>query len=550
MIGGAGTGRRTATRRGSMTASTDRDGRNERGHRRFPASPPWGDADPVGPPPEIAARWGVRTLDPVSAGRFPGEQLRATAYHSDRLLVPWSWYSDGERRRRLEEVVGEAGFDLVPDDRDTKYARYLSEAQVADLPVQFRLVPRDQGPQAPADAWNVLQRVRAALGRDKGGPALDHLMAADRPPSMVHSVVEDGNGVISGGSGYAPSGRTRMPVALPVAPLLPRRSDRDVRDRRPVVAVLDTGCGRHDWFPDDVVDRDVRLDGERIGRPEGEPDPEMFGDVLGPLDGALDWVAGHGTFIAGVVRQLCPDADILAIPVIHADGVVPESELNAALAQLLVLAVRHARGEAGGRPVDVVSLSIGYYHEATDPASNAALGGIVRAFGKLGIPVVTAAGNEATIRPTVPAVFSPHGTVAPEADVVPVVSVGALNPDGSVALFSNSGDWITAWAPGALLVSALPTTFRTAARSATAFERPLPGDGAPDALPRSTVDPDDFRGGYGIWSGTSFAAPYVAGAIAQRLTQAVELGLPPLTDVSGGVARGWDAVTHVTGLKP
>src|SRR5689334_1160289 len=227
---------------GQMTGINGTDG-DDRGRRHFPASPPWGDADPAEPPPEILRRWGTRVLDPSSAGRFPDEGLRPTSYLADRLLVPWSWYADDERRNRLESIVGEAGYGLERDQRTAEYARYLWHARGADVAVPARLRPRRAEPGPPPDAWNVLQNIRAKMGRDAGGPALDHLMVAVRPPSMVHSVVEEGTGVLTGGTGYAPGGRTRMPVSLPIAPLLPRTPDAELTDRRPVVAVLDTGCG-------------------------------------------------------------------------------------------------------------------------------------------------------------------------------------------------------------------------------------------------------------------------------------------------------------------
>ena len=42
---------------------------------------------------------------------------------------------------------------------------------------------------------------------------------------------------------------------------------------------------------------------------------------------------------------------------------------------------------------------------------------------------------------------------------VPIVSVGAMNPDRTVALFSNAGEWVACHRPGAALVSTFPTTF-------------------------------------------------------------------------------------------
>ena len=80
------------------------------------------------------------------------------------------------------------------------------------------------------------------------------------------------------------------------------------------MAVLDTGCGVHDWLPDDIVTRHIEIDGMPIGLTD-DADPEVYPDLYGQLDGEIDAVAGHGTFIAGIVRQTAPDADILSVRV-------------------------------------------------------------------------------------------------------------------------------------------------------------------------------------------------------------------------------------------
>ena len=59
---------------------------------------------------------------------------------------------------------------------------------------------------------------------------------------------------------------------------------------------------------------------------------------------------------------------------------------------------------------------------------------------------------------------------------------------------------------------------------------------------RATIDPDDFTGGFAIWSGTSFAAPYVAGLIARELAPVLMAG------TAGGVnatAAATDAALKV-----
>ena len=68
---------------------------------------------------------------------------------------------------------------------------------------------------------------------------------------------------------------------------------------------------------------------------------------------------------------------------------------------------------------------------------------ILRRLGECGVSVVCSAGNDATARPMFPAAFAPWadgaGGVQPEDTVVPIMSVGALNPNGTDALFSNAG---------------------------------------------------------------------------------------------------------------
>jgi subtilisin family serine protease len=129
--------------------------------------------------------------------------------------------------------------------------------------------------------------------------------------------------------------------------------------------------------------------------------------------------------------------------------------------------------------------------------------------------------------------------VTPAPDVLPVVSVGALNPNlSSDALFSNTGPWVCAYAEGAAVLSTMPVTFQGGlqAQAATkAFGRT-----------RSSIDPDDFSGGFAVWSGTSFAAPLLAGRLAERLR-------PHLVDgdtADKAYARAMAAVHTLTTIAP
>ena len=130
--------------------------------------------------------------------------------------------------------------------------------------------------------------------------------------------------------------------------------------------------------------------------------------------------------------------------------------------------------------------------------------------------LVAAAGNNATSAPLLPAGFTGYddGALLGSAPAIPLLSIGALNPDGSVALFSNDGSWVAARAPGAALVSTSPLV-DSGARAGV--ETPATNAGVREVGDRrATIDPDSYTG-FSTWSGTSFAAPVAAGEAAQSL---------------------------------
>jgi subtilisin family serine protease len=148
------------------------------------------------------------------------------------------------------------------------------------------------------------------------------------------------------------------------------------------------------------------------------------------------------------------------------------------------------------------------------------------------VAVVAAAGNDHSTVPFFPAGFASREEGADQRrDRVPLVSVGALNPNGTQALYSNAGQWVSCFRPGTNVVSTLPPTFDGSTQAATA----VAGGG-------QSVDPDDFKGGFATWSGTSFAAPVLAGEIAANLVS--QGGLDTIAPTAM-VDRGWAAVENI-----
>lgn len=496
-------------------------------------------------------------LHPSVSPRLPGgEEPTPTLYVRNRLLVSGAPVG-GDVEAQLDPLraaLAELGLQArVPADvarrreRLSRGGRRLQELldAVSAYPVVLEAV--GDGPAPPPDAWVVLQRLRITAPEVAATLSLDHIVrSADGYWGGVDGYWGGVDGFWGGvgarwdGTGprgmaeYGTPGRGgRMPVTLG----LPDPSTRArVLARHPVVALPDTGIGRHPWFDDHPrVLRDVAYAGQLIGG----PDADLAGTRPDALTGQVGRDVGHGTFVAGLVRQGCPEASLLTVPVLTGTGVAEEADILDALTALLL---RHVEGQQAADPagrdqvIDVLSLSIGYYPESVADVPTSPLARLLRRFGEEGVLVVAAVGNDATPAPFVPAALA--GRTG--RDALPVVGVGALNPDGStVALFCNAGPHVSTHRPGVAIVSTVPT--------ADAGLQPSTVAGLDDGLRRTTLDPDNYAGGFAIWSGTSFAAPVLAAELAARLAEADDL-----EDVSAQAmrARGWDALRACVGWSP
>lgn len=490
-------------------------------------------------------RHGARILRPSEAVVLNDQApLRPTVYLRDTLLVPDDMLrTDG--LPRLGEALRGLGVQLVepPPLREVlgKDYEYLADTEAfAELPRPVRIEVAE-GAARPVDAWTVLQTLRATAATDESlrpevsRISLEHL--------MVGSALDGAGGVLFEGVGNTashgspdlgglfdrptPGTSGRIPVTVALAE--PERPPAP-GGRRPVVAVLDSGVADHPWLPIEergpgagnavvLVDPPAQaLISQSAVDPKtgaatrlpivGYWDRPAIGE---PLLGELSTHTGHGTFIAGLVRQLAPAAQVYALRVMHPDGFAHEADVLVALAWISALVEKKVQ------PIDVISLSLGYFHEG-DAEQNVTdlLKPQLQALAARGVTIVAAAGNFSTSRPFYPAALAvPPGP----ATAAPLISVGALNPNGTRARFSNEAPWVTCFASGVAMVSTFPA---------------VRGELSPIArgTRREAFDPDDFTSGFAAWSGTSFAAPTVAASLAARF-----IGLPADEPAGAEAAR-------------
>jgi len=250
------------------------------------------------------------------------------------------------------------------------------------------------------------------------------------------------------------------------------------------VAIIDTGIA------DQAVHRADGLLGG-VPRTPDNIDPLTSFPIGGPHQ-YLDFDAGHGTFVAGIVSQVDPYAAISMYRAIDSDGIGSEVDVACAMIE----AVRTGN--------QIINLSLGCRTQDDFPpiALQAALAVIAEL--DAGKPdeektiIVAAAGNGGDTRAFWPAAFS--GAAFSGAGFSRVVSVAGLNPNMTPSLWSSRGFWVTC------------STVGQGLRSTYVYgkESPLIDPAETEFLP-----PDPFA----VWSGTSFAAPQITGAIA-RLYQA------------------------------
>ncbi|HJQ71392.1 MAG TPA: S8 family serine peptidase [Blastocatellia bacterium] len=222
-----------------------------------------------------------------------------------------------------------------------------------------------------------------------------------------------------------------------------------------LVAIIDTGVDRtHPYlvsrlWRDDRRNKDIegnRIDNDADGLVDDFRGWDFVGNDNDPAETAgnpNETVAGHGTFIAGLVAMLAPESRMLPIRAFGANGLGDAFTVAAA--------VKYAADHGA----DVINLSLG------SPVESELLKEAIKDARERGITLVAAVGNDNDgEHPQFPS------------SSAEVMAVAAVNLEGTKARFSNFGPHVDVTAPGTRLISAYPDG-GYAAWSGTSFAAPF-----------------------------------------------------------------------------
>jgi subtilisin family serine protease len=387
--------------------------------------------------------------------------------------------SDEPRRRAstahamtvLRDRRGGAPFEL--DDYEYPVAPYRLLVRKDDVVDVLREIGSDYAPQTvpipELDDLCVLQDIGAGERRLRESGVVARTVAGGRArPSHVALL----GAIRKAEGGPEPSG--------PRGGALWQARRADVGNDGPLVVIIDNG-----------VSAEERADGWLAGLARSD-NLDLLNVV--PYDGYLDLGAGHGTFTAGIVQQVAPGVRLDVRRALDTEGVGDEVDIGREI-------VRAAVDGA-----EIINLSLGLVTADDRPplALEAAIRIAIRVADErhgIHLLLVCAAGNYGDERPCWPAAFCEADEFAQH-----VVSVAALrldydDPDEVVgAEWSTHGRRITVSTLGQGVVSTY-----------------VVGTESPES---DRLDPDTFRpNSWATWSGTSFAAPQVAGAIVRIMQE-------------------------------
>jgi Subtilase family len=377
----------------------------------------------------------------------------------------------------------------------------------------------DKGPFGDVEVWRI-NKEKADLGMNSIDAARrlrvlaeDQKVPTGHGPALVLPAVSPNHvGILSPAAGGCPAG---PPHPAPPPPPPPHRPYIEpLGDRLNArLTVLDSGYIYTEPRHTELDQRVTLVDGQRLDTavtpPSWVPDKPDGVDTDG--DGRLDGIAGHGTFIAGLIAHICPRARLTVVGLrnqeVEIEGLDPAEqsglyETEAAIAHAMLL---HS-------DTDVIQCGFAFptldnYPSLPFAAAMQVLTGPDAP--RKGVAVVAPAGNEESASPYWPAALP---------DVIGVASTDRRGD--ARARFSNWGHWCDCCARGADVYS-------------TYVHWTGPIDGEP------STDIEHFIG-WARWDGTSFAAPKVSAAIACLLAASEEGILP---------TQAWDLlVSGATGV--